>query len=283
MKIILPILLCLALLALSCDDNATGTNVIISYSLTKGNQWNYAVTFRFMNLRYTGSFQPLPPPDQHLTSEVIVGDSVMLGDTLRCIRVTATERDSVGNQWVAEMYYVLDRLALRQVAYKSSNLSLPKRYSGFVIEVAGRTFSSFEELRWAIAGDLPVPQTAIVDSIIYEPERPIVWEFPLAPGKSWTYRREGNPFYIGKSVSGLEVSNSPWGSVVTPRVTWKWDINNDGTIDTSLDGYELVTSRGMLRRTITVKDLALTDISSSTVIAYFDIQEEHLLTSATIH
>ncbi len=249
----------------------------IEYPLDSGGSWTYNSSTTIFN------FRPLIPgavsPDTVIrwTTSIRSLGRETLHDTIHAWRFHGVEMRDI--TYEVDNFYTTQKDTLFLLAYTGVIEAFPKRRVPYFISFRGRRFESIPEFIRAFDLGLLTERPAAMTDTFFEQRPPKVWVYPLRPGLEWNVRESGNPWRIGKKVIGQELVLTPAGFFPATRIQWFWDLNNRGTWDTTLIGFEDVGVRGLVRRSILWKDFALTGSSPDSIFGYFDVETDNVLTS----
>ena len=82
---------------------------------------------------------------------------------------------------------------------------------------------------------------------------------------------------IKKKIAESEVLETPAGTFFCYRIEWLYDINYDGRLDDDIHLADYYSAIGLVRRSIKIQDLVITDENSPDGIGVFDYSEEYQL------
>lgn len=277
-----------------CHKSATsplaGEPAISAYPVVNGMTWQYNYYSAPYDIRMKDTSAPPPLDTVYGVSTVkVIGDTVLRpgglpgADSVRVSAMVESYRQlvpvpsdlSISNGY---QYYSVDQNGMYLHGYRSAGmLSLPKGSpKTFAVRAAGRTFSSMRDLVRTLLGN---PFTLADDPISREIPPKLTLRFPLAVGVSWTFRAAGQPFRIDKQVIGEEEYTVSGTSYRCATVRWLYDMDNSGTWSTSISIVDLVSSSGLLKRTIDLKDILVTTSTNPDSGGLLNVREEYSATS----
>lgn len=272
-RIALALLLTLASCMVILDPGTTS-----HYPVAAGNTWNYQRAMSTINFRPIVAGASMRDTTYYFSNSVrIIGrDSLPgLGDTWKFYST-----EDGGNSVHAYSFYRELNDSLQYLGYTGSSLFTPKPGRGMRYAYGGRTFASLVELVDQLeAVDRP-GANLLGDSIYIEPSPVTTLAYPLSAGKEWTYREI--PFRMAKKVLGPATISVPAGRFQVTSIRWFWDVDANGIWDTTMDGYDYVGAKGLMKRSFLLKNLALSDTNSPEPIGYFDVTDDYLLTSMDV-
>ncbi len=246
------------------------------YPLAAGNTWQYQRTLSTINFRPIVAGATMRDTSIYSANGVhIVGRESIPGyaDTWKFL---LDENGSLSSY----TFYRTAGDSLQYVAYTNGSLFSPKQARGMRFAYGGRLANSIVELVDLLEMVDRPGGGVLADSLYYEPRPVTTLAYPLLNGKEWTYRV--TPFRIKKQVDGRETIVVPAGQFQTATVRWFWDTDADGLWDTTMDGHDYVGTKGLMKRTFLIKDLALMGPNSPEVLGYFDVSDEFELTSMNV-
>lgn len=278
----------------SCDEllsiwNGGGQNSpITSYPLQIGNQWSYARTTRSFN------FRPLAPEavDPHINFTTyydldISGERTMPrqpsmpGDSVIVKEIRQRETGWEGTMTIGHVYFRQESDGLYMYGYDGNAMGMPRPPARDTIRyVFGeRSFTSLDDLLMWIS---EAPGQDHLDSI--RPEYPPLQSlrYPLSYGDHWTFRPARQPWRIDKETGPMIKGSVAGQQVRYHEVRWLYDINGDGTWDNDIWIVDQISNKGMIGRTIEMRDIIMTSANSPDVIAKFDITDHFMLTELNV-
>lgn len=107
-------------------------------------------------------------------------------------------------------------------------------------------------------------------------------EYPLVTNTQWVYRSgTGLIGDLAKKVLNQESITVAAGDFDSYKIQWLWDVDNNNKWDDDMIGYEYISTKGLIKKTTTVKNIASTQPVNNTfvVVGYFDMTIEYVLTS----
>ena len=271
MKSIKTVLILIFLFAIhSCKDSS---NPIIPvdnsfiYPLKIGNQWTYNVSVTYYNVRPDSIKNNLA----NYTSEFMVSvtkDTLL--DTLQVVEMKEESQDYLD----AYSYYSNKENGLIKYAYSNTpSLVLPKTNTVKRFRYENNSYNSIEELIRRQQEIISLSKPSLDDIIFFEQPR-IVYKYPLDVGQEWNF----SPTYviINKEVVGKEIVNTNMGSYECYKIQWR-HLGSDGNTYDNFIYYEYVSSKGMLKTEIIIKDLSITTLEHPEGIGLVDVKYEKVL------
>jgi hypothetical protein len=288
MRITKSAVLCATLFLSGChhsEDSPNSPTPVALYPLTSGSSWAYDMESTPYNFRLKDSADTFRPDtvqrsitalvmgDTSLTPGGFPGSSSVLVATLQEISIQLRPTDP-NPRIVAYQFYSPRQTSLFLHGYRSGSAgSLPKN--------SGRTSSIL--LNGHLFRDQRMIPLAPFDSITREIPPKEVLHYPLATGTRWTFRPNGAPFRIDKEVMARTTIAVAGASYDCAVVQYFYDIDNNGTWDTNISIVDLVSDKGLLKRSIDIHDLVATSsISPADTVALFDVREEYIATSVAV-
>ncbi len=258
------------------------TQPITAYPLHIGNTWQYTRHMQSYN------FRPLVPGaiDPHMNYQLeyvveVTGEQRMQRvPSLSADSITVSEireRDGMQPQTNSYVYLEQQTNALYRHGYAGATSSTPRPPAAGATRflLAGHMFSSLDEMTRLFVDGLVSdhPDTLVRD---YPPLTSI--KYPLRNGDQWTFRPTGRPWRIDKTTGPMISSRVLGTSVRYHNVRWLYDMNNDGVWDNFISITDQISNKGMLKRTITFKDIVISDESHPEGIGKIDVKDEYVVT-----
>jgi hypothetical protein len=255
----------------SCSKAPDDTNDILKYPFNKNAVWNYNETVSFQNFRPSA-----PGATYHETTYTYTGSVSVLGekffhDTIQTIMVAEISNGFLYRYY--EKYYIQKPEGLYLYGYKGGgDLFAPKSNNFLRYKYKGIEFNGPKE----IIDYLETAKSGYFkkgDSIYIEQDPPMVYKYPIEVGTSWNYRKTsgGSPFLINKKVIGKEFLSIHAGMFETYVVQWFYDLDTNGVYDAGIDIKDYVSSKGLIKREIIVKDIYVSNAESPEGIGLIDV------------
>ncbi len=106
------------------------------------------------------------------------------------------------------------------------------------------------------------------DSIYrHNPPKPVL-QYPLSPGKEWSYSQAGKPRRANKRVVGETQVSTPAGTFDVVQIQWLLDFDGDGSFDDNVEYFDYIAEQGLVKRSFLVKNLPLVDDSGTYIGSY---------------
>lgn len=296
MRLTKTVIVCATLLLFGChksEDSPNSPAQVAFYPLTSGSSWAYDMTSTPHNIREkdsTASFRP--DTVQRSITAFVLGDTLLVpggfpGSSSVLVAVlqesSIQQRPVVPNpRFAASQFYSLSQTALYLHGYRSGGAgSLPKTFPRpAVIHLNGQAFSDQSRCVEALVGLIPV---APIDSVYREIPPKEILRFPLTTGTRWTFRQSGAPFRIDKQVMAQTTVTVSGASYDCAVVQYFHDVDNNGIWDTNISVVDLVSAKGLLKRSLDIKDLvAASSVSPADTVAIFDVREEYVATAVAV-
>ena len=294
MRILTSVGIVLVILLAGCTKSSTGPgsgiDLVTGYPTGVGSTWSYQHTNTMDNFRPSYPGATYTPDTSVGIITVTVTKSVRLasgsgvaGDSSTTFEFQQTEHlmPPISVASVGYQYFASDSKGLYLHGYRGGGgLSLPRAVpDGPQLVINGIHFRSVRELIDAIL--LP-PESPNADSIVRQIPPLLTLQFPLIIGDSWIYRRTGNPWGIEKRVlsdTALAVSGASYHCYV---VRWIFDMDNNGVPDQNIWIDDFIAQEGLLRRTITVKDITIATSENPEGIGVIDSRSDYIGTGVII-
>ena len=285
MKLHLNLLLLIfaIILITSCDKDTIGPpgNGSFIYPLKVGNQWEYDRTFSSFNFRPDSSNDD-QYNDINITSSVIIEiirkepspDSI----NIFVFQETLNEND---RPLVSNSFYANLDSGLYFYAYSAPGYVIPKSALKNNMLFNGRYFNNIREITSYITNAVP-KNYILIDSLIHEIPPLQSLKYPFKLGSQWTYRSPGNPRQIDKKILSFETVKVPAGSFNCFKIQWLFDINQDSVWDDNIVFYDYVSEKGLIKRSILVKDIIFSGELNPEPLGLIDAKDESILTKLTL-
>ncbi len=271
MKVVLVYLLC-SIAILGCNK-AVDPGPVNSYPTIKDNTWNYNASAFLTNFRPIVVGATFRDSVIRWNAQTQSGGRDTLRDSIETWKFIVSERGVFNLDGIA--HYITRGDSLKLFAYENPSLALPKQNSRYHFNIAGRHFNTLQHLFTEFYGENQESNVSGV-SLYYESNPPPVLIFPLTVGRQWTYRPA--PFRIDKKIVGTERISTPAGDFACYKMQWFWDTNTDGKWDSLITGYDFLSSTDLIKRSIEVKNVVLSDETNPEGIGYIDIINEYVIT-----
>ncbi len=278
MKYTVVILIVVVAAALSCNK-AVEPLVVTTYPFAAGNTWNYKVTYSISNFRATVPDSTLADGNYAWTATVTsLGDS-LLRDSVHTLRLSAIENPfpSDGGQINhSDKFYLLRNDSLYLYAYSGIYSSVfPKRKPGSMFILNGKKYSDILDLRNRLAGDLYSVPIANTDTLQYPSSLSPVYVFPFEKEKEWIVNSQF--ILVKKKITGTELITTQAGNFSTFVVQWTYEGIS------GIDIKEYVNNQGLIKRSISFKDVTIASAENPEGYGIVDIKNEYEITSLDVH
>jgi hypothetical protein len=282
LKIFLMLLVSTAIY-LSCSDSSNPGMPLpfsddFTYPLEVGSKWSYDREWSNFNFRPDSAGTSFPFTDTTLYAkvEIFVDREEILMDSINT-SVVITKDIENSTSFTSSHFYQNTDEGLFILAYDrgGSSISYPKMISNFSDDLSIGNLESFLRIS-SLHGILdPVNQHAS-DTLRYEDPPVQSFKYPLKKDLEWTYR--SNNFMISKKVIGTEKVTVPAGSFDCWKIQWIYDLSNAGFNIGNVTLYDYVSSKGLVKRTLLIKDARISDINNPDGGGLLDSKEEIVLT-----
>ncbi len=100
--------------------------------------------------------------------------------------------------------------------------------------------------------------------------------YPLEDERPWLYRSIdlGHPITIGKEIVGKDRVRVPAGDFRCYTIQWFWDIDGDSDWDADINGYDYISSVGIVRRAFYIYGINIIDYGGQ-ILGTFDSAIEY--------
>ncbi|MBL1214905.1 MAG: hypothetical protein HND52_16215 [Ignavibacteriae bacterium] len=282
LKIFLMLLVSTAIY-LSCSDSSNPGMPLpfgddFSYPLKVGNKWSYDREWSNFNFRPDSAGTDFPFTDTTLytKAEVFVDREEILMDSIITSVVITKDIENSMNFTSSHFYQNTDD-GLFILAYDrgGSSISYPKMISNFTDDILIGSLESFQRIS-SLHGILSSVNKIISDTLRYEDPPVQSFKYPFKQDQEWTYRNDY--FIINKKVIGTEKVELPAGSFDCWKVQWIYDFANTGFNFGNITLYDYISSKGLIKRTLHIKDARISDINNPDGGGLVDSKEEIVLT-----
>ncbi len=277
-KFSLTLILIIVFSSLSCkkDDNPVVSELgSFQYPLAIGNQWDYQRTFSVENFRSdsAGANISIDTSITHSVHMEIVRKEVLHNS----IETYVLQEIIIENayRFIDETYFANQDSGLYFYAYNYGGIMIPKATTNKKFIFKGRAFSTVKDITSYITKAIP-SNYSLVDSLTYEIPPLASLKYPLKSNSEWTYRYSGTR--IDKKVIGLEQINVRGGKFTCYKIQWLYDMNNDTKWDDDIIFYDYVCEKGLIQRSIFLKDIIVASEESPEGIGKVDVKDESILT-----
>jgi hypothetical protein len=269
---------CLLLLISNCDkNNPTGSedNDYI-YPITIGNQWEYQRTFSILSIRPDTMESVL---DTIVTSKVIIriDRKETLFDSIQAYVFHHTLTETNGPTFESESYYNNHDNGLFFYAYRGSGLVMPKPTSRGTILFRGNYFNTIQEVTNYISLALP-KRINFSDSLIYEIPPLQSIKYPFDINSQWSYMNSDTFWQIDKKILLNENVEVPAGNLDCYKIQWLYDVDGNGEWDEGIIFYDYICSKGLVKRSLYINDIAIVGEYDQEPIGFFDVEDISVLT-----
>lgn len=242
------------------------------YPTEIGNKWTYKHTWENFNFRPDSLTDLRPIMD--FTYYVEATKDTILKDNIECIVFEQSELDF---PYSSQNYYNNTKDGFYEYAYRPTggSMALPKNYEAYNIEFAGRIFNDHADLVQFIENQIIDPRPPNDSLRYYENPRPVL-QYPMIENVEWLFNNEG-PFVMWKKIVGKEDVRTATGTFNCYKIFRRYEENEFIDPD-SFEVYDYVSEKGLIKRTISFKNIAITSAESPEPIGYYDSSDEYILT-----
>ena len=257
----------------SCNDSSNPSISITNdfvYPLEVGNRWLYNSSIRYSNLSHDSLSYLLNDYSLDLNVSVI---RKTLIDTIEVYEMKE-ENKEYGDAYA---YYSNEDEGFLKYAYSNTpDQILPKTNGRKRYSFKGIYFNNISEFLINLEKINSLSKT-LIDSINYYNEPRVIFSYPLEVGSEWDF--SSGYIKIVKEVIGKEAIKTSFGNFSCFKIQWKYDLNNDGVVDDDFIYYEFLCSKGILKRTVTLKNVTIGSVVNPSGIGSADVKIEQTLTS----
>ncbi len=268
---------------ISCSDSSNPGQALpfgddFSYPLKVGNTWNYDrewsnFNFRPDSINVDSTFDNTV---HYSKVEVFVDREETILDSMNTTVVITKDIDGSMIFNSSHYYYNTDE-GLFILAYNSGggSISYPKISSNFYDELLNGNFTILQRISslhdWFFSAN-----NIFSDTLRFEDPPVQSFKYPLKQDLEWTYRNDY--FIINKKVVGKETVEVPSGQYDCWKIQWIYDFSNTGLFVGSITFYDYVSSKGLIKRTLFMKDVPLTTPGNPNDGGLADYKEDIILT-----
>lgn len=231
-------------------DNPTGPLAEnFAFPLKIGNKWQYTRTYSPFNVRGDTTGFNIDTIIANLASEIVRRDT--LPNSLETFVLHTTETvENLSFEFKNESYYQNQADGLFLYAHSNPVDILLKSAVKKQLLFKGRYFKNIREILLFIERAV-VNNITTADTLIIEDPPLKSLQYPLEIGSQWIFSAN-NFSTTEKKVLGKEKVETPAGDFDCIKIQW---INN---LDTDLEFFDFICSKGLVKRSITAKDIRVT-------------------------
>ncbi len=240
----------------------------LTYPLKIGNQWTYNALFEYSNIQPDTIKYMLPNINVNL-NVAVTKDTTLNSKKLFELKETSDRYAD------AYSYYSNEDNGLIKYAYSNNpSLVLPKTVNAKRFLFNGEYFSSVEELIKSQEVSAGFAKT-LSDSILFLDPPRIIYAYPITIGEEWNLTNSS--LIINKEVVGTETLSTDFGNFECYKIHWKY-LNSNGTVDSTINYNEYVNQKGLVRISITFKNVRISTTANPSGVGTADIKYERYLT-----
>ena len=219
-----------------------------AFPLKIDNKWEYAITFSTFNIRGdTTGINLNTTIVANVVLETVRKDTLQNGVKTFVFHETQTF-ESISLE--SETYYNNEVNGLFLYARSGEHATLLKSAAKGRLLYRGRFFNTVREILAFIERNI-VNGVITIDTLIVEDPPFKSLQYPLEIGSQWIYSTN-NFSTTEKKVLAKEKVETPAGDFDCIKIQW---INN---LDTDLEFFDFICSKGLVKRSITAKDIRVT-------------------------
>jgi hypothetical protein len=276
MNRLISVLLLLSFLPfLSCEKYKVPVGYDFSkfvYPLEIGNRWEYDRIFISYNFRPDSIKNQIGLLDTIKTfSTVAISKQEWLKDSILTYQIVESLTEYTTTV-TSESYYFNLEDGLYLLAYKGAGSALPKQRRSNKFIFRGLYFNNLTEISDYFTR-LNGRYKLTFDSLYYENPPLQIIKYPLEEGLQWTLRKAGEPFRIDRRVLSEQNIQVPAGNYRGIKIQNLYDLDGDNEWDESTIYYDYISNKGLLKRSILIKDVIVAD-DSGQVIGLVDVRDE---------
>lgn len=261
-------LLLFIFILLSCKDNLTSHIDYIEddyYPLKIGNEWIYKRSISYNN------FEPDSLKDMFSDYKFYVNVKVTRKTVLDSINLFELfETNDLFNSSYA--YYANQPNGLYKYAYSNSpSYALPKRINSVQLKLDQLSFTnSFELLNFLKNG---IVNSVNNDSVMVFDQPRLVYKYPMTIGSEWNFTSDF--LIIDKKIIGHEIIVINSNSYNCIKIMWDYKSQD---FSNTIEYYEWVCEKGLIKSSVTIKDVTISTIEFPDGFGKVDYKEENILT-----
>ena len=245
------------------------------YPLEIGNRWEYNRLFILFNFRPDSTKNQIESPDTIKSSlTVVISKQEWLKESTLTYQIYEYLAED-STTFTSESYYVNQEDGLYLFAYKGAGSALPKQQQSNRFIFKGLYFNRLTEVSDYFTG-LIGKYTLSIDSIYYENPPLQIIKYPIKEGLQWTLRKTGEPFRIDRLVLSEENVPVPAGNYHSLKIQNLYDVDGDNEWDADIIYYDYIGNQGLLKRSLLIKDVVVTD-DSGQLMGLVDVSDESYL------
>jgi len=257
----------------SCNDSSSpviSINDDFVYPLSIGNSWSYDATMSYSNI----SPDSIKDNFSDFTAKLIVSvTKKQLIDTLNVFEIKE-EGDEFAEAFA---YYSNEDNGFLKHAYSyTPDIILPKTNSMKRFNFKEIYFNNIPEFIKKLK-KTSILSKIFNDSIVYYEQPRVIFSYPLEVGNEWEFST--SYLKIFKEIIGKETINTGFGNYSCYKIQWKYDLDSDGIVDDDFIYYEYLSSKGIIKRTLTIKKVAIMTIENPLGVGFADIEYKQILTN----
>lgn len=263
------------LIFVSCEYSSGNNNDLepgFKYPVEIGNKWTYKHTWENYNFRPDSLSDRRP--DMEFIYYVEATKDTILKDNNECI---IFEQSELGNRYKSQTFYNNKAGGFYQYAYRPTggSMALPKNYEANNIGFAGRVFNNHEDLVRSIENQINDPYLPNDSLRYFENPRPVL-QYPMIENVQWLFN-DDDFLRIWKKIVDKEDVRTTAGTFNCYKILRIYE-ENDFIDPDSFEIYDYVCEKGLIKRTLVFRDIAIISTESPEPIGYYDSSDEYILT-----
>jgi hypothetical protein len=184
------------------------------------------------------------------------------------------------DNYTGDVYYANHDDGLFFYGNSGSWIGIPKSSNEYKFNFNGIEFNRLEEIAVYLNGDKNEFKLNM-DTIFLKLPPLLNLRYPLEIGERWIYFTPGDNNPSEKEILSFENVTVPAGTFDCYKIQHFFDINDDGEWDDDFFHYDYVSEKGLIKRSILLKDLLITDQNGDS-LGLMDYREEYFLTEFEI-
>jgi hypothetical protein len=265
-------MLLLCSLAISCEfsSDIEEARAEFRYPVQIGNRWSYH--HEWDNYNFRPDTLEDRRPDMTFEHNVEVVKDTVLNENTECLIFEWSEPNYNDR---ARKFYKNDESGFYCYAHTSgASISMPKNAGDYQIKFAGKLFNDERQLAKYILNQMD-QLTDYHDTIYFFDPPQTIYQYPVHANRMWLYA--DNLFKIWKKVVGEEKVTTSAGSFDCYKILWVYESNEYFPPD-DFEIYEYVSDKGIIKKVLEFRNLAITSAESPEPIGFYDSRDEIILT-----
>ena len=272
--------LCIAailIVVFGCSDDKSGNPVPADfvYPLEVGNVWEYFGVMRTFNVQPDSLMDDYGYLiDEESRVEIVKDTTLMDSIEVSTFGERLIQQGTEVDTFYTESY--LRNLDDGLHCYGSTGINakatpLKDNPNKIYFEFKGRKFNSLGEIKDFFTRNIPGISLGY-DSVAANPRRCL--QYPLKVGEQWAVYDDPDDIVIDKKVIGTATVKIGTRSFSCLKIQWLWDLDNDGEWDEEMEYFDYISTVGLVKRHIIIRDFKITSAESPAPIGSYDFEEK---------